>query len=194
MDETTAGAGERRSGPDALEAYLHEHIPLSRAMEVRVERADGDAVVLSAPLAANINHQDTAFGGSVSALAILAGWALVHVRLAAGPGHGRIVIQRNQIEYLAPMVGRFRARATAPEAGAWSRFLRMLERKGVGRVEVTAEVTVEGTEEAGARLRGQYVAMEGEDRRDGPRAPSGAASPGGPRARERASPEAGGRS
>lgn len=69
-----------------LQQYLHEHIPLSRAMQVSVVRAAQEGVVLSAPLAPNINHQETVFGGSASALAILAAWSLVHVRLqASGP-------------------------------------------------------------------------------------------------------------
>ena len=66
-----------------LERYLHEHIPLSKAMQVSVVSVDTDGVTLRAPLAPNINHQDTVFGGSASAVAILAGWSLLHTRLAA---------------------------------------------------------------------------------------------------------------
>lgn len=148
--------------PEALEAYLRSHIPLSAAMDVRVERADPGGVTLSAPMEPNINHRDTVFGGSASALAILAGWALVHVRLDRDwSSPHRIVIQRNEIEYLAPIEGRFRARAPAPEAAAWDRFLRILERRGKGRIEVTAELLV-GDEVVG-RLTGQYVALPAED-------------------------------
>jgi hypothetical protein len=50
----------------ALEQYLHEHIPLSAAMGVKVVQADPQCVVLTAPLAPNINHRDTVFGGSAS--------------------------------------------------------------------------------------------------------------------------------
>ena len=41
-----------------------------------------DTVVIEAPLAPNINHRKTVFGGSASALGILAAWSLVHLRLA----------------------------------------------------------------------------------------------------------------
>lgn len=58
-----------------LQAYLHRQIPLSAAMQVSVVSATLDSVVLSAPLAPNINHKYTAFGGSVSALGILAAWS-----------------------------------------------------------------------------------------------------------------------
>ena len=64
-----------------LEQYLHDHIPLSRAMQVTVISLAQDRVILSAPLAPNINHRDTVFGGSASAVAILAAWSLLHTRL-----------------------------------------------------------------------------------------------------------------
>jgi thioesterase domain-containing protein len=55
-----------------LQAYLHAHIPLSAAMQVSVDAVAADGVTLRAPLAPNINHRETVFGGSASAVAILA--------------------------------------------------------------------------------------------------------------------------
>ena len=69
--------------PAQLQLYLHQHIPLSAAMQVRVLAATPDEVLLQAPLAPNINHRETVFGGSASALAILAAWSLVHTRMRA---------------------------------------------------------------------------------------------------------------
>ena len=47
-----------------LEKYLHEEIPLSKAMAVSVTHASADRVELSAPLGPNINHRDTVFSSS----------------------------------------------------------------------------------------------------------------------------------
>jgi thioesterase domain-containing protein len=55
-----------------LAHYLHEHIPLSHAMGVEVVEADWHSVTLRAPLAPNINHRETVFGGSASAVGIVA--------------------------------------------------------------------------------------------------------------------------
>ena len=87
-------------------------------MAVSVRSVEHDAVILLAPLAPNINHRDTVFGGSASALAILAAWSLLHVRLRAEGITGRLVIQRNSMEYERPVSGRnsrtrWRARAGA---------------------------------------------------------------------------------
>lgn len=146
----------------SLQDYLHEHIPLTRSMGVAVTEAGADEIVLRAPLEPNINHRDTVFGGSASALAILAGWALVHVRLGgSGRSARRIVIQRNRMEYLLPVEGAFRARCAAPDPERWDRFVRTLERKGIGRVSL--EATVETGGKAVGRFEGDYVALEDGD-------------------------------
>jgi thioesterase domain-containing protein len=80
--------------PESLQAYLHDRIPLSRAMEIEVRSATPQGVTLYAPLAPNINHRDTVFGGSASAVAILAAWSVVYVRMHAEGLTGRIVIHR----------------------------------------------------------------------------------------------------
>ena len=106
--------------PSELEAYLHAHIPLSRAMQVSVARASPESVVLSAPLAPNINHRDTVFGGSASALAILAAWSLLHTRMNAEGLASRLVIQRNTMSYEEPIVGTFTATARARPSLSWA--------------------------------------------------------------------------
>src|SRR4051812_36859489 len=93
-----------------VERYLHAHIPISSAMGVRVVTAGPNGVTLSAPLAANINHRATAFGGSLSAVAILSAWAWLHVAMRDAGLPSRLVIQRNSVEYLAPIAGDFEAR------------------------------------------------------------------------------------
>src|SRR4051794_6973364 len=112
--------------PATLTAYLHERIPLSRAMAVTVTRADAGGVVIEAPLAPNVNHRETVFGGSASALGILAAWSALFVRMQAESVAGRIVIRRNTMSYERPIVGLFSAAAVAPGDAAWSRLLATL--------------------------------------------------------------------
>jgi thioesterase domain-containing protein len=81
--------------PENLATYLYDHIPLSKAMQVSVVSISDEKLVLSAPLAPNINHRDTVFGGSASAIAILAAWSLLHTRLLKAGISSRLVIQRN---------------------------------------------------------------------------------------------------
>jgi thioesterase domain-containing protein len=143
--------------PVELESYLHEQIPLSKAMAVRVASIETAAVVLQAPLGPNINHRETVFGGSASALAILAGWALLHVRLRAEGIAGRLVIQRNTMEYERPIMGVFIARSSLEQPDQWRQFTQMLARKGKARIIV--QCVLEHAGQVVGRFRGQYVAL-----------------------------------
>ncbi|HLY90688.1 MAG TPA: thioesterase domain-containing protein [Acetobacteraceae bacterium] len=140
-----------------LEDYLYRNIPLSRAMCVSVLEISERSVLLGAPLAPNINHQETAFGGSLSTLAILSAWSLVHTRLASADLPGRVVIQRNSFEYLEPVDGNFTARATLPEPGDWPRFAHMLARRGKARLTVQAVLEQDGR--VCGLFSGEFVAL-----------------------------------
>jgi len=140
-----------------LQQYLHDHIPLSKAMEVRVIDIGTGGVTLGAPLAPNINHRETVFGGSASAVAILSAWSLLHTRLAAAGVSCRLVIQRNTMDYELPIEGDFTARSSIDEPGAWDSFMRMLTRKGRARIGVSSVLEYEG--QVAGRLVGEFVAM-----------------------------------
>ncbi|MEK9968838.1 MAG: YiiD C-terminal domain-containing protein [Ferrovibrio sp.] len=141
-----------------LEAYLHEHIPLSAAMQVAVVAASTDAVTLAAPLAPNINHRSTAFGGSISTLAILSAWSLVNLRLNAQGLPSRLVIQSNHMDYDAPVTGDFTATATLADAAAWPLFVKLLQRKGRARTAVQSVVRC--GDDIGGRFEGEFVAFQ----------------------------------
>lgn len=147
--------------PEELQRYLHEHIPLSGAMQVTVNRASPAGVVLSAPLEPNINHRETVFGGSASALAILAAWSLLHLRLLDEGIAARVVIRRNTMEYEAPIHGRFSATSLPPGPGDWVRFLRMFERKGKARIELSS--VLGHADRIVGRMSGEFVALGATD-------------------------------
>jgi thioesterase domain-containing protein len=140
-----------------LERYLHAHIPLSKAMAVAVLSVGQDEVVLQAPLAPNINHRDTVFGGSAAALAMLAAWSLLHARLHAERIDARLVIQRNTMEYERPMDADFTARATLAQPQKWHAFTAMLARRGKARITVAAVLAQDG--HGAGRLSGEFVAL-----------------------------------
>jgi thioesterase domain-containing protein len=143
--------------PADVERYLHDHIPLSAAMGVRVVACERNGVTLTAPLAPNINHRATAFGGSISAVAILAGWAWLHVALRENGVTPRLVIQRNAVEYLAPVGGDFEARCDGLTAAAFDQFAQSLRRIGKARATLAATVIFEG--KTAAMFEGDYVAL-----------------------------------
>jgi thioesterase domain-containing protein len=140
-----------------LERYLHEHIPLSKAMQVSVVSVQTDGVTLRAPLAPNINHRDTVFGGSASAVAILAGWSLLHTRLEGAGLSSRLVIQRNTVNYDLPIAGPFTARSFIETPAAWESFMLMLRRKGRARLTISCILDYDG--QRAGRFEGEFVAL-----------------------------------
>ena len=144
--------------PAAVEAYLHDHIPISAAMGIAVDSADRVEVALRAPLEPNVNHRMTVFGGSCASVAILAAWTLVHLRVADGPT--RVVIQHGETDYLLPIRGPFTAACRLDDEAEWARFERTLARRG--RARIALEATVSSDDRVVAAFRGTYVAIAGE--------------------------------
>lgn len=124
-----------------LETYLYQQIPLTQAMGIRVEHAALDKVMLFAPLANNINHKHTIFGGSLHAVATLACWSLLYVNLQAiSEASMQIVITRSEIDYLHPVDTDFRAECLMPNPIIWDRFIKILRLKGKARLSLSAKI------------------------------------------------------
>jgi thioesterase domain-containing protein len=137
------------------EELLHSKIPITRAMGVRVEDYDGARLILSAPLAANVNHLGTAFGGSLNALAVLSGYGLLWLELQDAECH--IVIRDSAISYERPVRGELRAICVRPEAAALAAFKKNFHQKGKARIALTATIEDQGI--TAVRFQGTFVAL-----------------------------------
>ncbi len=129
-----------------LQNYLLQNIPISAAMGVKVDLASTQQVILNAPLANNINHKKTAFGGSLHAVATLACWSLLHLNLLKlSEDHFQIVIASSEVAYLAPVISDFTAdcRMVDLESLEWNRFVKMFQKKGKGRIKLNAIILQE---------------------------------------------------
>ena len=137
-----------------IQRYLYQYIPLSAAMGVQVRTATLEHVTLAAPLAPNVNHTETVFGGSAAALATLSAWTLLHLRLEdAGLDDARLVIQRSRMEYEKPIPGDFEALCDFGDESAWERFRETLARRGRARLTLNAHLM---------HLRNRVASFEGE--------------------------------
>lgn len=140
-----------------VQRYLYQYIPLSAAMGVEVRLASVGHVKLAAPLAPNVNHTETVFGGSAAALATLSAWTLLHLRLEDARLDARLVIQRSRMEYEKPIPGDFEAVCEFGDDLAWERFHTTLARHGRARLTLTAHL-VHSTHRV-ASFEGDFVAL-----------------------------------
>ncbi len=140
-----------------IQRYLYQCIPLSAAMGVQVRTATPGHVRLAAPLAPNVNHTQTVFGGSAAALATLSAWTLLHLRLEDAALEARLVIQRSRMEYEKPIPGDFEAICDFADEVAWERFRMMLARRGRARLTLAAYLTYQT--HRSASFEGEFVAL-----------------------------------
>jgi thioesterase domain-containing protein len=138
-----------------IQELLHSKIPITRAMGVRVEDYDGERLILSAPLDANVNHLGTAFGGSLHALAVLSGYGLLWLELQDAECH--IVIRKSTISYERPVRGEIRAICVRPHTDALEEFKRTFHQKGKARIALSA--TIEDQGETAVHFEGIFIAM-----------------------------------
>ncbi|GAC1300295.1 MAG: YiiD C-terminal domain-containing protein [Steroidobacteraceae bacterium] len=127
-------------GREYLQDRIAGEFVLARHIGIVVESADDGAVVMRAPLAPNANYKGTAFGGSLYSLAVLAGWAWVTRYLAARGLSADAVIQESSVRFLAPVRGELRASVAAPPEAEISKFRKMLQRAGRGRIRLRVEI------------------------------------------------------
>lgn len=137
------------------EKYFHEKIPLTLAMGVKVEDYDRERLVLTAPLEANHNHLGTAFGGSLSALATMAGYGLLWLELDNHEAH--VVVQRGTTDYLYPVRGEIRAVCRQPEESRLAEFKARFQKTGKARIDL--KVTVEEEGRVCVAFEGTFVAL-----------------------------------
>jgi len=138
------------------EQFLHKQIPLSRAMGVRVESNDGKQFVLTAPLSLNHNHLGTAFGGSLSAIVMLAGYGLLWLELGDRECH--IVISKSSISFRRPVHGIIRAVCHRPESRILAQFKKKFAQKGKAQIRLVVTIGEEG--HTAVDFEGIYVAKK----------------------------------
>ena len=136
------------------EQYFHQQIPITRAMGVRVVADDEQGFVIEAPVSLNSNHLRTAFGGSINAVATLAAYGLLWLKLKQPAAH--VVVAESSIRFLRPVRETIRAICLRPERDEWAAFQSRFAEKGKARITLRASVVEEG--QTAAEFEGIFVA------------------------------------
>ncbi len=141
-----------------FEHFLHTHIPLTRAMGLRLDALQADALRLHAPLAPNINDKGTAFGGSSASLMVIAGWSLLTLWLLRHGVQRDVVVFRADTRWQKPLTDALDVRARF--VGAMDAAL--LDRVRSGKRAVKVAMASEVLNAAGdvcASMAGDYAVV-----------------------------------
>src|SRR6476661_9609887 len=132
------------------EKFLHEQIPITRAMGLRVVANDENGFTVEAPVALNSNHLRTAFGGSINAVATLAGYGFLWMELNEAAAH--VVVAESSIRFLRPVRETIRATCLRPPAEELDGFRQRFAEKGKAPIILRVNVTEAG--ESAAEFEG----------------------------------------
>ena len=115
-------------------------MPPVAAMQIRATAFDGQVLRLHAPLAANVNDKDCAFGGSMASLMTLAGWGWLMLKLGEAGLQAEVYVADSNIRYLAPLYGDLVGEGRLREDQDWPAILRCLLERKRARVSMLADV------------------------------------------------------
>ncbi len=137
-----------------MEKFLHERIPLTRAMGMRVRPDTAYRFAVEAPVSLNHNHLQTAFGGSINAVATLAGYGFLWLELRET---AHVVIADSSIRFLRPINETIRAVCLQPSEAVWREFHATFQQKAKARVSL--KVSVEENGIRAAEFEGSFFAI-----------------------------------
>jgi thioesterase domain-containing protein len=137
------------------EEFFYRKIPITRAMGVRVTEYDGSQLKLAAPIALNHNHLGTAFGGSLSAIATLAGYGLLWLELGDKTAH--LVIRKSELSFRRPVRGEIVAVGRRPSPDYLQAFKNAFAKHHKARISL--DVTIEEEGVVAVEFRGTFVAL-----------------------------------
>ena len=137
------------------EEFFYNKIPITRAMGVRVTKYDGGQLRLAAPIALNHNHLGTAFGGSLSALAILAAYGLIWLEIGDKTAH--VVIRKSELSFRRPVRREIVAICRRPSEDELWMFKNAFAQHHKARISL--DVTIEEEGIVAVEFRGIFVAL-----------------------------------
>ncbi len=142
----------------ALDTFIRDSMPLADAMDLHLLGHDQDSLTLGAPLTPNVNDKGCAFGGSLSSLMTLAGWAFLVMRLHAESMDCDVFVAQSDARYLAPVWSGFSAQARLAPDSSWPRFVNTLRRRGKARIAVSCHIPGDTPDRPAATMQAAFVA------------------------------------
>lgn len=141
---------------EKLQSVIESEIPITKSIGIKVENYNNKSLILSAPLEQNINHKNTAFGGSLYTVAVLSGWGLVYLLLEEHNLSGHIVIHESNVKYLKPVTTEIIAHSSFESDQQCKQFIKLYKRKGIARINIESRILCHA--ETSVIFKGEYVA------------------------------------
>lgn len=123
-----------------LESLVHQEIPITQALDIRIDELNDDSIRVMAPFEANKNIHNTAFAGSIYTVATIAGWSLVTSLATRHQLEGSVVLAKANIQYKKPINGDIVAECEVADSALIDSFKASFQRKNRARLELVINI------------------------------------------------------
>jgi thioesterase domain-containing protein len=141
---------------DALQHAYHTLIPISKHMGLQAQAYDGQCLRVSAPLANNVNHQQSAFGGSLFSVVALAGWGILQLKITEMDLDCNTVIAGGEVSYQLPVFSELVCECRLPPD--YPAFAAKLRETGKASILLETAILVDNT--PAMTFSGKYVVRQ----------------------------------
>lgn len=139
-----------------LQEKLHNEIPLTKIMGIRVCKIKDNKLITKAPLDININDKGTAFGGSLSTMSIISGWGMCYLLAdKLNISNSNIVIIENETSFKKPVTKDFSCFTKIPSSDEIEILKAKLDKKGSASIKIYS--TIEENNQCCVDFIGYYV-------------------------------------
>lgn len=139
-----------------LEKKLHDEIPLTKFMEIKITDYNNNYLISQAPLNININDKGTAFGGSLATMNIISSWGLCWIiQKELSFNSNNIVIIKNEHSYKKPVTKDIVCFTTKPSLEEIDKLKNKLLSKKSASIKIESKIIEDG--EICVDFTGYYV-------------------------------------
>jgi thioesterase domain-containing protein len=142
---------------EKLTDFLKENISLTQNMSVWVSELSDTSIKVNAPLEPNKNHRGCAFGGSISTLGIISGWALLYHLCLKNKIDCVLVIKKSSTKFIKPLLDDFEASCSITEF-VFEEFLKDLRENNKAKIDICSGIY--SNNELAAEFSGIYVGVK----------------------------------
>jgi len=140
-----------------LQDYVYRHIPIVQVNNLVIHGVDNHSVSVAGSFSDHVNHRGSVFGGTIGTAMTVAAWAQVELLMNDIEPDADIVVARQTVQFVLPVVEDFVATSREPEVDAVSRFTAAYRAHGKAKLTVNAELRCAGDIEPRALFSGQFV-------------------------------------
>lgn len=139
-----------------LENKLHNEIPLTKFMDLKITKYDEKELITIAPLNKNINDKGTAFGGSLATLTIISGWSICWlISKELEINNENIVVIKNEHSYRKPVTKELICHTKRPTKDEIENLKNKLLLKKSASIKISSQIIEDG--EVCVDFTGYYV-------------------------------------